>query len=412
MSEITNENSEAERITKDRPNDEDDDCGSNPSELYGTYTWKIEEFSKLTQELYSNVFEVGGHKWSILMFPQGCDVSNHLSLFLCVANHNKLLTGWSHLAQFTIGVLTEDPTKSKRSDALHRFWEKEHDWGWKKFMELPRLQERFIDHSDSLIIKAHVQVIRESVDRPFCCLDSQYRKEDLKIYLKTVEHIFLTYMEEKIIKFARLVEDKNRWKSLRAFWLGMDQNSRLEMSQEKMDVILKLVVEHFFIDKEITSPLAMDFLFYGLKSLEEQKSTIIDEISKLVLKHFFIHKQVPSTLMKDSLYKEVKTLEDETKNNRVIDPIVSVENDMFALCDDAMLLIKRFVLKPLREYVPQNRMQVGNVGERDEKRVTEFGRQILEVLVLDHIFGNKIEVVYNEATALKRQEEFIREEEE
>jgi hypothetical protein len=29
----------------------------------------------------------------ILVYPQGCDVSNHLSLFLCVANHDKLLPG-------------------------------------------------------------------------------------------------------------------------------------------------------------------------------------------------------------------------------------------------------------------------------------------------------------------------------
>jgi len=27
------------------------------------------------------------------MYPEGCDVSNHLSLFLCVANHDELLPG-------------------------------------------------------------------------------------------------------------------------------------------------------------------------------------------------------------------------------------------------------------------------------------------------------------------------------
>ena len=29
----------------------------------------------------------------ILVYPQGCDVSNHLSLFLCVADYDKLLPG-------------------------------------------------------------------------------------------------------------------------------------------------------------------------------------------------------------------------------------------------------------------------------------------------------------------------------
>jgi len=29
----------------------------------------------------------------ILVYPNGCDVSNHLSLFLCVADYDKLLPG-------------------------------------------------------------------------------------------------------------------------------------------------------------------------------------------------------------------------------------------------------------------------------------------------------------------------------
>lgn len=45
------------------------------------------------------------------------------------------------------------------SDTLHRFWKKEHDWGWKKFMELSKVLDGFID-ADTLIIKAQVQVIR------------------------------------------------------------------------------------------------------------------------------------------------------------------------------------------------------------------------------------------------------------
>ena len=53
----------------------------------------------------------------ILVYPQGCDVCNHLSLFLCVADYDKLLPGWSHFAQFTIAVVNKDPKKSKYSGA-------------------------------------------------------------------------------------------------------------------------------------------------------------------------------------------------------------------------------------------------------------------------------------------------------
>ncbi|KAH1120510.1 hypothetical protein J1N35_003670 [Gossypium stocksii] len=56
-------------------------------------------------------------------------------------------------------------------------WLTERTWlGWKKFMELSKLSDGFIE-SDTLIIKAQVQVIREKVDRPFRCLDRQYRRE-------------------------------------------------------------------------------------------------------------------------------------------------------------------------------------------------------------------------------------------
>ncbi len=44
------------------------------------------------------------------------------------------------------------------ADTLHRFCKKEHDWGWKKFMELSKVLDSFTV-SDTLVIKAQVQVI-------------------------------------------------------------------------------------------------------------------------------------------------------------------------------------------------------------------------------------------------------------
>jgi hypothetical protein len=43
-------------------------------------------------------------------------------------------------------------------DTLHRFCKKEHDWGWKKFMELSKVLDGFTV-ADTLVIKAQVQVI-------------------------------------------------------------------------------------------------------------------------------------------------------------------------------------------------------------------------------------------------------------
>ncbi|XP_038877174.1 TNF receptor-associated factor homolog 1a isoform X2 [Benincasa hispida] len=370
--------------------DDDDDAGPKPSDLYGKHTWKIEKFSQLNKrELRSNAFEVGGYKWYILIYPQGCDVCNHLSLFLCVANHDKLLPGWSHFAQFTIAVVNKDPKKSKYSDTLHRFWKKEHDWGWKKFMELSKVLDGFID-ADTLIIKAQVQVIRERADRPFRCLDCQYRRELVRVYLTNVEQICRRFVEERRSKLGKLIEDKARWSSFRAFWLGIDQNARRRMSREKTDAILKVVVKHFFIEKEVTSTLVMDSLYSGLKALEGHTK---------------------------SKKGKAKLLDAE----EMTAPIVHIEKDTFVLVDDVLLLLERAAVEPLPpkdEKGPQNRTKDGSSGEdfnkdsieRDERRLTELGRRTVEIFVLAHIFS-KVEVAYQEAVALKRQEELIREEE-
>ncbi|XAR57376.1 hypothetical protein NMG60_11025500 [Bertholletia excelsa] len=370
--------------------DDDDDPGPKPSQLYGKFTWKIDKFSQINKrELRSKEFEVGGYKWYILIYPQGCDVCNHLSLFLCVANHDKLLPGWSHFAQFTIAVVNKDPKKSKYSDTLHRFCKKEHDWGWKKFMELSKVLDGFID-ADTLIIKAQVQVIREKADRPFRCLDCQYRRELVRVYLTNVEQICRRFVEERRSKLGKLIEDKARWSSFCAFWLGFDQNVRRRMSREKTHVILKLVVKHFFIEKEVTSTLVMDSLYSGLKALEGQSKSKksrgkVQEVEELAVS------------------------------------VVHIEKDTFVLVDDILLLLERAAMEPLPpkdEKGPQNRTKDVGSGEdfnkdsieRDERRLTELGRRTIEIFVLDHIFS-KIEVAYQEAVALERQEELIREEE-
>ncbi|KAL3626388.1 hypothetical protein CASFOL_029937 [Castilleja foliolosa] len=370
--------------------DDDNDGGLKPSELYGKYTWKIDKFSQINKrELKSNAFEVGGYKWYILIYPQGCDVCNHLSLFLCVANHDKLLPGWSHFAQFTVAVVNKDPKKSKYSDTLHRFWKKEHDWGWKKFMELSKVMDGFID-SDTLIIKAQVQVIRERADRPFRCLDFQYRRELVRVYLTNVEQICRRFVEDRRAKLGKLIDDEPRWSSFRAFWLGMDQNSRHRMPQEKTESILKKLVKQFFIEKEVTSTLVMDSIYSGLKALEGQ------------------HKG-----------KKIKGKHLETEG--LPTAIVKIEKDSFLLVDDVLTLLERAAMEPLPpkdEKGPQNRTKDGSLGEefnkdsieRDERRLTELGRRTIEIFILAHIFS-KIEVAYQEAVALKRQEELIREEE-
>ncbi|KAG0481986.1 hypothetical protein HPP92_010070 [Vanilla planifolia] len=322
-------------------------------------------------------------------------IFHRLTSVNCEAMHLKLVftSGWSHFAQFTIAVVHKDPKKSKFSDTLHRFWKKEHDWGWKKFMELTKVLDGFIDN-DTLVIKAQVQVIREKAHRPFRCLDCQYRRELVRIYLSNVEQICRRFIEDRKNKLGKLIEDKMRWSSFYGFWLGVDQNLKRLLSRDKSETILRAVVKHFFVEKEVTSTLVMDSLHSGLRALEYQS------------------KNKNGGLMAE--------MEESPA------PMIRVDKDMFVLADDVFLLLERVASEPLPtmslppkdEKVSQNRTKEGSSGEefnkdaieRDERRLTELGRRTVENFVLSHIFS-RIEIAFQEAVALKRQDELIREEE-
>lgn len=207
--------------------------------MYGKFTWKIENFSEISKrELRSKCFEVGGYKWYILVYPQGCDVHNHLSLFLCVADYDKLLPGWSHFAQFTIAVVNKDPKKSKYSDTLHRFCKKEHDWGWKKFMELGKVLDGFTV-ADTLVIKAQVQVIHEKIARPFRCLDPQYRRELVRVYLTNVEVRLFVLISEYSSFFFLLRSARTHFHTFYTNKLATIVSQRLSQNKETSSFAVK-----------------------------------------------------------------------------------------------------------------------------------------------------------------------------
>lgn len=42
-----------------------------PVEDFGAFTWRVDKYHGQAKRLTSPDFEVGGHKWNILLFPQG-----------------------------------------------------------------------------------------------------------------------------------------------------------------------------------------------------------------------------------------------------------------------------------------------------------------------------------------------------
>ncbi|GMN20676.1 hypothetical protein TIFTF001_051055, partial [Ficus carica] len=76
----------------------------------GRFTWKIENFSNLiVGKLYSDIFDAGGYKWRMLIFPKGLKQSDHLSIYLVAADSATLPSGWSRHARFNISVISQIP---------------------------------------------------------------------------------------------------------------------------------------------------------------------------------------------------------------------------------------------------------------------------------------------------------------
>ncbi|PQQ12491.1 MATH domain and coiled-coil domain-containing protein [Prunus yedoensis var. nudiflora] len=68
----------------------------------GTFTWKIDFFSKLNKtKHYSDVFVIGGYNWRILIFPKGNNV-DYLSMYLDVPDPSRYPSGWTRYAKLRL----------------------------------------------------------------------------------------------------------------------------------------------------------------------------------------------------------------------------------------------------------------------------------------------------------------------
>ena len=170
---------------------------------------------------------------------------------------------------------------------------------------------------------------RDRPQRPFKCLDAQYRRELLRVYLTNVEGIARRFVDEKRGQLQRLIDDA-RGGGFKQFWRRLDATRQRKLSSDSAAAVFKVgavcagcwaglaarepacwpdpvhatqtgcahalvhcllyrlhanrtvlplhctasvllqgVVKRFFNEKEVTSTLVMDALYCGAKLLEE-----------------------------------------------------------------------------------------------------------------------------------------------
>lgn len=209
-----------------------------------------------------------------------------------------------------------------------------------------------------------LKYLREKIDRPFRCLVGEYRRKLVSAYLQNVEQICWHFIDERRSNLSKFIKDKLRWSrldkrpndtlvsydpfiplhfpffwvswSFTAFWLAMDPNVR-HLTRENTNTILKVLVKHLFVEKEVRSTLVIDSLYSGLEALEYQSKNI---------------KKIPKL----------------TETYDRITPMVLIDRDMFVLANDLILVLERAALDTLpQQPLPtkddkgsQNRTEVCN----------------------------------------------------
>ncbi|RXI05099.1 hypothetical protein DVH24_006356 [Malus domestica] len=136
-------------------------------EVSGTFTWVIENFSKLKNENhYSDVFTIAGFKWRILARPKGNEVNSemHFSMYLCVPSASTLEPGWTKFAHFSLSVLNQlDSNKTitmATKGSYKEFKEHSSEWGFKSFMLLSELYDKTAGYlvNDKCIVEVKVRI--------------------------------------------------------------------------------------------------------------------------------------------------------------------------------------------------------------------------------------------------------------
>lgn len=78
---------------------------------------------------------------------------------------------------------------------------------------------------------------RDRPTMPFRCLDAQYRRELVRVYLTNVETICRKFVEERREALARLRDDSA---GLRTFWGYLSPVRRQKLASERGEVLLKV----------------------------------------------------------------------------------------------------------------------------------------------------------------------------
>ncbi|KAM7481680.1 hypothetical protein LguiB_006263 [Lonicera macranthoides] len=123
------------------------------------FTWKIEKFSSLKDQIYhSSIFVIGGYTWDLILNPKGNKKAGYLSLYLgadwVVQNPKRRL-----YAEFKLRIKSQLNSSVEENTYSNWFCSSKKDWGYAQFISLENLNDASKGFlvNDSIILEVEIK---------------------------------------------------------------------------------------------------------------------------------------------------------------------------------------------------------------------------------------------------------------
>ncbi|XP_071736812.1 uncharacterized protein [Rutidosis leptorrhynchoides] len=132
-----------------------------PPSYMNTHTWKIDNFSAVTDdELQSEIFKIGKLKWKLSLYPKGLKdgLGTHISLFLGVHDASSFPNDWRVYADFTLRLKSQNRNVDTEREIRHWFCPSDDNRGVPSFIELSELTNAANGYllNDTLIVEVEI----------------------------------------------------------------------------------------------------------------------------------------------------------------------------------------------------------------------------------------------------------------
>ncbi|XP_065635173.1 MATH domain and coiled-coil domain-containing protein At3g58370 isoform X1 [Quercus suber] len=126
-----------------------------------TLTWKIENFSALDEESYSQEFTVADSQWKILVYPKGNSIGKAKAISVYLCSCNCLLLDLKYFAKFKLRIRDQINKNHVENTAKHWFSKSLKAGGFSQFLLLENLNDASKGFlvNDTLIVEAEIMAV-------------------------------------------------------------------------------------------------------------------------------------------------------------------------------------------------------------------------------------------------------------